>query len=153
MYLVQTCEIDVFTRNMKGDTALSICETKKWKKAINYLSKMGIAMDKSKNVADEFMDELEKEELKKQAVKDKKRRAVLRKAAEKRGITVEELEKMNEETALKEKADVIAREKAIAEADILEAQRRRQAVADAKEQARLEEEEEMEAERESYREM
>jgi len=59
--------------------------------------------DGTSKIADSLIEELDAEEKKKAAAKDKKRRQTLRKAAEKRGITVEELERQNADAAENEK--------------------------------------------------
>jgi len=59
--------------------------------------------DGTSKIAESLIEELDAEEKKKAAARDKKRRQTLRKAAEKRGITVEELERQNADAAENEK--------------------------------------------------
>jgi len=89
-------KIDMFARNNAGDTCMAIAQAKNWPKAQEFLEQIAKQKDGTSKIAESLFDEIDAEEKKKNAARDKKRRQTLRKAAEKRGITVEELEKMNE---------------------------------------------------------
>lgn len=146
-------KIDLFARNIAGDTCMAIAQAKNWTQAADFLDQLAKQNDGTSKVAESLFEELDAEEKKKAAARDKKRRQTLRKAAEKRGITVEELERQNAEAAVAEKKAEIQKEKDNARAEIDEIERRKKAFADFKEQERLELLEEKEAEREAYREL
>jgi type II secretory pathway component HofQ len=126
-------KIDMFARNNNGMTCMAIAQAANWPAATEFLESLAKQNDGTSKVAESLFEELDAEEKKKAAARDKKRRQTLRKAAEKRGITVEELERQNAEAAIKEKQAELEREKQSARAEIDEIERRKKAYADFKE--------------------
>ena len=61
-YLAKNLKIELFSRNEKGDTPLSICQQMKNQKGIEILQQYKDDYDKSKTFAENLLDELEHED-------------------------------------------------------------------------------------------
>ena len=145
--------IDFFARNKAGETSMDIARAKGWNAGVEFLDVMAKQNDKTSKIAESIFEELDAEEKKKSAARDKKRRQTLRKAAEKRGITVDELERLNADAAENEKKAEIKKEKDAVQAEIDAVKNRKLAYEEILEQERLDLEAEKEAEKEAFREV
>ena len=61
-YVAKNLKIDLFARNKDGETALSICQSLKNKEGEDILTKYSNEYDNSKNLAEDLLNQLEKEE-------------------------------------------------------------------------------------------
>lgn len=125
-FITKTLKLDIFGRNKKGDTALSICQDIKNQGGLDILEKYQQSFDKSKDAAGDLLKALEAEEEHEQEAKskkkDKKWRNKINKIAKAEGISTEEVEKRLKDEAdqkkldeEKAKAEEITREKREAE--------------------------------------
>ena len=99
-YFCNNSKLDIFCRNKEGETALSICEGLKNQSGVEILQKYK-KLDKSSEIADKLLQELEDEEQQKEKDKEKRNakkwRNKINKVAAKTGMSTEEVQKRKEE--------------------------------------------------------
>ena len=72
-YLSKNLKINLFERNQKGETALNICHVNKNPEGVKILEQYQDEYDKSRDQAQELMDELAKEQEQDEDAKNKRR--------------------------------------------------------------------------------
>lgn len=99
-------DLDLFGRNLNGDTPLVICQQLKNEASVKVMEKYIEDHDDSAKNADALLAELEAEcerdaQLK-QKKKDKKKHSKIAKAAQKQGLSVEEIQKLHQKQSEEE---------------------------------------------------